>query len=463
MIKASKEKILIVDDDQSVISTLSLLLKKNNYIPIAAYTPEQALQFMDEHDPALIIHDMNYSRQTSGAEGMELLANIRKVDADIPVILITAWGSIDLAVSGIKAGANDFINKPWSNQRLLQVVSTALDLRINKQNQYKKELNRQMLDQKYQFSSIIGNDEKLLKILTTIGRIAATDASVLILGESGTGKELIANAIHQNSPRKNQPMVKVNLGGIPGSLFESEMFGHVKGAFTDAKSDRVGRFSMADNGTILLDEIGDMDKSSQVKLLRVLQDQTFQAVGSSKNRRCNVRVVAATNCDLQQLIAENQFREDLLYRLNLITITLPPLRERRGDIIEIAQHVLTQVCQRYDLATVSLTGDAQLWLTKQNWPGNIRQLTQAIERAVLINDNTELDVQSFIESEHISEPKPSSEDALPVGSMTLEEMEKSMIKQSLVQYSYNLTQVANSLGLTRQALYRRMEKYGIKL
>jgi len=463
MIKASKEKILIVDDDQSVISTLSLLLKKNNYIPIAAYTPEQALQFMDEHDPALIIHDMNYSRQTSGAEGMELLANIRKVDADIPVILITAWGSIDLAVSGIKAGANDFINKPWSNQRLLQVVSTALDLRINKQNQYKQELNRQMLDQKYQFSSIIGNDEKLLKILTTIGRIAATDASVLILGESGTGKELIANAIHQNSPRKNQPMVKVNLGGIPGSLFESEMFGHVKGAFTDAKSDRVGRFSMADNGTILLDEIGDMDKSSQVKLLRVLQDQTFQAVGSSKNRRCNVRVVAATNCDLQQLIAENQFREDLLYRLNLITITLPPLRERRGDIIEIAQHVLTQVCQRYDLATVSLTGDAQLWLTKQNWPGNIRQLTQAIERAVLINDNTELDVQSFIESEHISEPKPSSEDALPVGSMTLEEMEKSMIKQSLVQYSYNLTQVANSLGLTRQALYRRMEKYGIKL
>jgi len=463
MIKASKEKILIVDDDQSVISTLSLLLKKNNYIPIAAYTPEQALQFMDEHDPALIIHDMNYSRQTSGAEGMELLANIRKIDADIPVILITAWGSIDLAVSGIKAGANDFINKPWSNQRLLQVVSTALDLRINKQNQYKKELNRQMLDQKYQFSSIIGNDEKLLKILTTIGRIAATDASVLILGESGTGKELIANAIHQNSPRKNQPMVKVNLGGIPGSLFESEMFGHVKGAFTDAKSDRVGRFSMADNGTILLDEIGDMDKSSQVKLLRVLQDQTFQAVGSSKNRRCNVRVVAATNCDLQQLIAENQFREDLLYRLNLITITLPPLRERRGDIIEIAQHVLTQVCQRYDLATVSLTGDAQLWLTKQNWPGNIRQLTQAIERAVLINDNTELDVQSFIESEHISEPKPSSEDALPVGSMTLEEMEKSMIKQSLVQYSYNLTQVANSLGLTRQALYRRMEKYGIKL
>ncbi len=461
MTKASKEKILIVDDDQSVISTLSLLLKKNNYLPIAAYTPEQALQFMIEHEPALIIHDMNYSRQTSGAEGMELLANIRKVDADIPVILITAWGSIDLAVSGIKAGANDFINKPWSNQRLLQVVATALDLRLDKHNEHKKELNRQVLDKKYHFSPIIGKDEKLLKILTTIGRIAATDASVLILGESGTGKELIANAIHQNSPRKEHPMVKVNLGGIPGSLFESEMFGHVKGAFTDAKSDRIGRFEMANNGTILLDEIGDMDKSSQVKLLRVLQDQTFQAVGSSANRRCNVRVVAATNCDLNHLITENQFREDLLYRLNLITITLPPLRERRGDIVEIAKHVLTQVCQRYDLETVNLTEEAQLWLTKQHWPGNIRQLTQTLERAVLINDKDELDVQSFADSEHISEPKSPSGDALPVGSMTLEEMEKSMIKQSLVKYNYNLTQVASGLGLTRQALYRRMEKYGI--
>jgi len=461
MNKMTKEKILIVDDDQSVISALSFLLKKNNYIAIAAYTPEQALQFMEEHAPALIIHDMNYSRQTSGAEGMELLANIRKANADIPVILITAWGSIDLAVSGIKAGANDFINKPWSNQRLLQVVATALDLRVNKKNQLKKEINRQALDQKYQFSSIIGKDEKLLQILTTIGRIATTDASVLILGESGTGKELIANAIHQNSPRKQQPMVKVNLGGIPSSLFESEMFGHVKGAFTDAKSDRTGRFEMADNGTIFLDEIGDMDKSSQVKLLRVLQDQTFQAVGSSANRRSNVRVVAATNCDLQQLIAENQFREDLLYRLNLITITLPPLRERRGDIVEIAQHVLTQVCQRYDMAKVSLTEDAQLWLTKQNWPGNIRQLTQTIERAVLVNDNDKLNVQSFTDSEHISEPKSPSSKELPVGSMTLEEMEKNMIKQSLAQYNQNLTQVANNLGLTRQALYRRMEKYGI--
>jgi len=461
MNKMSREKILIVDDDQSVISTLSFLLKKNNYIPIAAYTPKQALEFMQEHEPALIINDMNYSRQTSGAEGMELLANIRAANADIPVILITAWGSIDLAVAGIKAGATDFINKPWSNQRLLQVVSTALDLRITQSSQHKKELNRQALDQKYQLSSIIGKNEKLLQILTTIGRIASTDASVLILGESGTGKELIANAIHQNSARSQQAMIKVNLGGIPGSLFESEMFGHVRGAFTDAKSDRVGRFEMADKGTIFLDEIGDMDKSSQVKLLRVLQDQTFQAVGSSANRRCNVRVVAATNCDLNQLIDENKFREDLLYRLNLITITLPPLRERRDDIVEIAQHVLTQVCLRYGLGTVGLSQEAQLWLTKQRWPGNIRQLTQAIERAVLVNDNDELDVQSFTDSERLSAPKSLSSNELPVGSMTLEEMEKSMIKQSLIQYNHNLTQVANNLGLTRQALYRRLEKYGI--
>ncbi len=454
------KKILIVDDDESITESLSILLKRSGHLPIVAFNPEQALHLMSEHQADLILQDMNFSRQTSGEEGVSLLKDIRRQNTQIPVILMTAWASVDLAVQGMKQGANDFFAKPWSNERLLQCVNTALALR---QPKAEYEATRQELDSRYDFSSIIGEDPELLKILSTVGRISETDASVLILGESGTGKELIANAVHNNSHRKNFSHIKVNLGGVPGNLFESELFGHLKGAFTDAKSDREGYFGRAHKGSIFLDEIGDLEKSSQVKLLRVLQDQSYQPLGSSKTLSANVRVIAATNRNLTQLVASKQFREDLLYRINLITIHLPPLRKRKGDILLIAEHVLQSLCQRYNFDQLILGSGARQWLQTQSWPGNIRQLTQTLERAVLMSESTTLDEQAFLNSEQVGESLEQSDTTLPVGSMTLAEMEIAMIRKALHQYQNNLSQVASALGLSRQSLYRRLEKHGVQL
>lgn len=451
-------RILIVDDDESVTSSLSMLLKRAGYTPLTAFDPEQAMALAQQHRPALVIHDMNFSRQTTGEEGLGLLQRLRVMDPQLPVILITAWGSIDLAVQGMKQGARDFITKPWSNDRLLQVVSTALEINSSKAD---TAVTRAKLDDQYDFSAIVGRDPKLLQLLETIGRVAQTDAPVLILGESGTGKELIADAIHANSKRRGKPLVKVNLGGIPGNLFESEMFGHVKGAFTDAKAERAGRFESASGGSIFLDEIGDLDKASQVKLLRVLQDQSYQPLGSSVTRTANVRVIAATNRDLAAMVLDNQFREDLLYRINLITLRLPPLRERKQDIPELAQHVVTQICERYGYPQLRLTDSALQWLQQQPWPGNIRELRQTIERAVLISDAQELTSRSFQDAIGLGKVSNAPSNELPVGSMTLEEMEKAMILKALKQYENNLSQVAIALGLSRQALYRRIEKYGV--
>jgi two-component system NtrC family response regulator len=451
-------KILIVDDDESVTTSLSMLLKRSGYVPLAAFDPAQALALAQEHKPALVIHDMNFSRQTTGEEGLGLLRQLHQLDAQLPVILITAWGSIDLAVQGMKAGARDFLTKPWSNDRLLQVVATALEINNSKAD---TAITRAQLDEQYDFTAIVGRDAKLLQLLETVGRIAATDAPVLILGESGTGKELIADAIHANSRRRLKPLVKVNLGGIPGNLFESEMFGYVKGAFTDAKTERAGRFEAATTGSIFLDEIGDLDKTSQVKLLRVLQDQTYQPLGSSATRSANVRVIAATNRDLDVMVRDNQFREDLLYRINLITLRLPPLRERKTDIPELARHVVAQICQRYGYPLLQISDPALQWLQQQPWPGNIRELRQTIERAVLISDAQELSSRSFQHASGLGKLSSPPAPQLPVGSMTLEEMEKAMILKALKQYENNLSQVAAALGLSRQALYRRIEKYGV--
>jgi two-component system NtrC family response regulator len=451
-------KILVVDDDESVTTSLSILLKRAGYAPLVAFDPDQALALAREHRPALVIHDMNFSRSTTGEEGLGLLQALRALDARMPVILITAWGSIDLAVKGMKAGASDFIAKPWNNDRLLQVVATALEINHSKAD---TGVTRAKLDAQYDLAKIHGHDPKFLQLLETVGRVSATDAPVLILGESGTGKELIANAIHANSKRREHALVKVNLGGIPGNLFESEMFGHVKGAFTDAKAERAGRFEAAHNGSIFLDEIGDLDRASQVKLLRVLQDQSYQPLGSSSTRTANVRVIAATNRNLDAMVADGSFREDLLYRINLITLRLPPLRDRKGDIPELAHHVVQQVCERYQYSQMTLTDTAAQWLQQQPWPGNIRELRQTIERAVLIADTPTLTPQSFQQAERLGKPTPTAAPELPVGSMTLEEMEKAMILKALKQYENNLTQVASALGLSRQALYRRIEKYGV--
>ena len=447
--------ILIVDDDTSVIASIELLLKQNGYQTISANTPQEALDKLADNRVDLVIQDMNFSRSTSGEEGLQLLKQIKSTHVAIPVLLMTAWGSIELAVKGIKCGAADFVTKPWDNQQLMRTIETCLELNRPFSNQ---PISRAELDEQFDFNHIIGEDPLMLEILSTIGRVAPTDASILILGESGTGKELIADAIHRNSSRKNQSLVKVNLGGMTSSLFESEMFGHVKGAFTDAKQDRQGRFEIADNGTIFLDEIGDLDPSSQVKLLRVLQDQSFQAVGSSVTQQSNFRVISATNRSLGEMVETNQFREDLLYRLNLITIELPPLRKRRGDIQLLAEQHLKRVEKLYKMQNLSIEDEAIKWLQQQPWPGNIRQLTQTIERTVLISSPKKLTAQDFISN---NENSTSHNNTIYTGNLTLHEVEKLMIVKALDAYQQNITKVAEGLGISRAALYRRLEKYGI--
>ncbi|HEY0142801.1 MAG TPA: sigma-54 dependent transcriptional regulator [Thermoanaerobaculia bacterium] len=448
---------LIVDDDATVCASLALLLKQHGYRSVSANTPMEALAAMRAEQPSLVLQDMNFSRQTSGEEGLELLGAIRAEEPDLPVILMTAWGSIGLAVEGMKRGASDFITKPWSNANVLQSIETAMKLASL---QTTESLSRGELDERYDFSNIIGSDPKIARVLELIGRVAPTDASVLITGESGTGKELVAEALHRNSRRRSGPFVKVNLGGISSTLFESEMFGHVRGAFTDARDNRKGRFEMADGGTIFLDEVGELDPSSQVKLLRVLQDRSFEVLGSSRARTVDVRVIAATNRALHESVARGEFREDLLYRLNLINIHLPPLRERRGDVPRLANHFLRIANEAYRTDVESISARAIDWLRTQSWPGNIRQLRQTIDRAVLIRGGRELDVDDFF-AVRDSAPR-AVEEALPdAGTITLDELERRMIVKCMKHYEGNVSRAAEALGVSRAALYRRLEKYGI--
>ncbi len=452
--------ILIVDDDASVTASLGLLLKQAGYATHAVSTPAQAEAWLAGHACALVLQDMNFSRQTSGEEGLALLARVRALRPDLPVILITAWGSIDLAVRGMKAGASDFVTKPWSNPHLLQTVRTALGLASAPPREAGTP-SRDDLDARYDFGELVGDDPRFVQALATVGRVAATDASVLVVGESGTGKELVADALHRNSPRRRGPFVKVNLGGIASTLFESEMFGHVRGAFTDARQDRRGRFEVADGGTIFLDEIGDLDAISQVKLLRVLQDRTFEALGSSQRMTVDVRVVSATNRPLPDLVARGEFREDLLYRINLITVPLPPLRERAGDIPTLCARMLQTISAVYRREPVAISGEAVRFLQQQPWPGNVRQLRQWLERAVLVRDVSTLEAGD-LQVVAAMEPAAVARDVLPpVGSMTMEEIERGMILKSMKHHGGNVSRVAQALGLSRAALYRRLEKYGI--
>jgi two-component system NtrC family response regulator len=452
--------VLIVDDDASICASLALLLKQHGYRSVSATEPQEALAAIRGERPALVIQDMNFSRRTSGEEGLDLLARIRNEEPSLPVILMTAWGSIALAVEGMKRGATDFITKPWTNANVLQSVETALKLADAKGSE-EQSLDRAELDEKFDFSRIIGSDPKVLRMLDLIGRVAPTDASVLITGESGTGKELVADALHRNGRRRGAPFVKVNLGGISATLFESEMFGHVRGAFTDARQDRRGRFDIADGGTIFLDEIGELDPASQVKLLRVLQDRTYEVLGSSRTRTVDVRVVSATNRPLHEMVQRGEFREDLLYRLNLINIHIPPLRDRRGDIPRLANHFLAMANEAYRADVGSISTRAMEWLRTQTWPGNIRQLRQTIERAVLIRGGRELDVDDFYALRDAGAAAPRDIDLPDAGTITLDELEKRMIVKCMKHYNGNVSRVAEALGLSRAALYRRFEKHGL--
>lgn len=464
------QTILIIDDDRAVQRSIALALKQAGYFSQSVSSAEEALSVLHTGDFSAAVQDMNFSRSTTGEEGLSLLERIKSSFPALPVLLITAWGSVELAVEGMKRGAADFLLKPWANEELVRRLETALSLASNgnddkgntsSTNKSKSVLTRQRLDADYDFTGIIGEDPKLLAVLAVIGRIAQTDAPVLITGESGSGKELIADAIVRNSRRRDAPFVRVNMGGITPTLFESELFGHVKGAFTGAVSDRKGRFDHAHGGTIFLDEIGDLDASSQVKLLRVLQERTFEAVGSSTTKTVDARVISATNRNLSAMIERGTFREDLLYRLNLIAVHLPPLRERTGDIRLLAEHFLASAARQYFREGLKIQPDALRWLESRPFTGNIRELKHCIERTVLLAAGDRLTVQDFQTALAVESPEHRTGTLPAVGTMTLDDIERAMILKTIEQFPGNVSRIAEALGLTRQALYRRLEKFGL--
>ena len=446
--------ILVIDDNEAVRTSLSFMLRRAKYEVEVASSPAEAIQVVRAREPHLILMDMNYSLSTDGEEGIMLLRQVKVFCPQVPVILMTAWGSIDLAVKGMQAGAFDFVTKPWNNMALMQRIETALEL-----TRKAPAVSEEKEDTAFDTCGIVGRSKALKDILATVERVAKTNASVLITGESGTGKELIAEALHRNSRRNGKPFVKVNLGGISQSLFESEMFGHKRGAFTDASADRVGRFAMADGGTIFLDEIGELDLACQVKLLRVLQDRTFEVLGDSKPRNVDVRVVCATNRNLQQMVREGTFREDLFYRINLIPLHLPPLRSRREDIPLLVRHFAASYTSLNSLQPVEFASDTLSYLASLPFMGNVRELKNLVERTILINGNSRLSPADF-EAQYNGDTL--CEDEASTQGLTLDEVEKLSIKAAINKYDGNLTQVALALGISRQSLYRRMEKYGLK-
>ncbi|MBO7098401.1 MAG: sigma-54-dependent Fis family transcriptional regulator [Bacteroidaceae bacterium] len=470
--------ILVVDDDKSIRLTLKSILERNEYEVILAEEPKAAIQIIrTTPNVELVLMDMNYNiyrtSSNDGEEGLTLLKQIKVFRPDMPCILMTAWGSIDLAVRGMRAGAFDFITKPWDNGVLLERIETARSLTPT-------PLRGEGLSAT-KASPLLGEGPgvrlpSLSNIYSTVARVAPTNAPVLITGESGTGKELIAEAIHRQSRRAKGPFVKVNLGGISTSLFESEMFGHKKGSFTDATSDRIGRFELARGGTIFLDEIGELSIASQVKLLRVLQDQTYEVLGDSHTRRTDVRVVCATNADLRQMVEEHTFREDLFYRINLINLHLPPLRERREDIPLLVEHFLREACLANKLPLVSASTDAINYLQTLPFPGNIRELKNLVERAVLMHESplsasplgenskkgdmlTVADFQNKVLTSNEVFPQRGSGEGASVA--TLDDLERTAIAACIQKHNGNLSLVAKELGISRGALYRKIEKHGL--
>lgn len=437
--------ILIVDDDPVIRASLSLLLGRAGYECKVFESPDEAIDEVRRAAPEAVMLDMNFSRFTTGEEGLTRLQQIKLFAPDTPVILMTAWGSIELAVAGMKAGAFDFITKPWDNTHLLKTVKTAIALNTQEASS----------GQSFDRCGIIGNDPVLTGVLDTVARIAPTTASVLITGESGTGKELIAEAIHRNSPRRDKPFVKVNLGGMSQTLFESEMFGHCKGAFTDAIANRTGRFEAADGGTIFLDEIGELDLSCQVKLLRVLQEQRFEPLGSSKSRKVDVRVVCATNADLPAMVAGRTFREDLFYRINLVTLELPPLRRRRGDLGALADYFARDASARHGVAMPELDRSVVEFLATRSFPGNLRELKNLVERVMLVSGSNHLTADDFARQCPAVEPGMAE-------ISSFDRMERAEIVNVLNRCAGNISRASAELGISRQALYRRMEKYGLK-
>lgn len=447
--------VLLADDQADVREALRLLLKSEGIASMGTDGPAGAQDAVRrrEFDCALI--DLNYTRDTtSGAEGLELLERLRQSAPELPVVVMTAWGNVPLAVEAMRRGAADFIEKPWDNARLLGVLRAQVALARSGRKQRRLEAENALLREEGE-GEFIGESAAMQRVLALVARVAPSDANVLLLGENGTGKGVVAQRLHALSGRAAQTFVKVNMGGIAESVFESEMFGHVRGAYTDAKSERIGRFELADGGTLFLDEVGNVPASQQPKLLRVLEDGEFERLGSSRTQRTDVRLISATNADLAADVAAGRFRRDLLYRLNTLEIVLPPLRDRSDDILPLARAALARSGRRYGRAGLRLAPSAERALLGYAWPGNVRELGHLMERAALLAEHDEVGAASLAFGN--TEPVDGGFEQ-----MTLEQAEGWLIRRALERQDGNLLRVAEALGITRQALYRRLEKHGLR-
>ncbi|WP_394750395.1 sigma-54-dependent transcriptional regulator [Spongiimicrobium salis] len=452
-------KILIIDDNEDLLKAAKMYLKRHFLQIDLSPDPESIPVLLKNETYDLVLLDMNFTKDlSSGKEGFHWLDKILEIDPSMSVVLMTAYGDIQMAVQAIKSGASNFVLKPWENEKLLATIYASLELRENKielknlkikQREFNRQLNHNYVD-------IIGNSTAIQKVFSIIDKVAKTDANVLILGENGTGKELIARAIHRNSDRASEPFISVDLGSVSESLFESELFGHKRGAFTDAKEDRPGRFEIASGGTLFLDEIGNLSLPLQAKLLTVLQNRKVCRVGSHKEIQVDIRLICATNMSLYDMVKQNTFRQDLIYRINTIEINVPPLRERIEDIPLIAEYFMTTYAKKYSKNVSKISDAAISRMNKHNWPGNIRELQHAIERAVIMSN------VKILQPEHLdfnSQTQSNANDAAIIETYNLNEAEKILVKKALKKYHGNMTLAANELGITRASLYRRLEKH----
>ncbi|SHO62949.1 sigma-54-dependent transcriptional regulator [Algoriphagus zhangzhouensis] len=453
-------KILIIDDNEDLLFAAKMLLKKHAKEVTIEKDPRRIPFLINNNSYDVILLDMNFREDTtSGKEGFYWLNQIKEIDPKAVVILITAFGDVEMAVQALKEGATDFILKPWQNEKLLATLSAAVRLKesYNEVDKLQKKQKQLQSDLKKPYTDIIGSSAAMKNIFSIIDKVAQTDANVLILGENGTGKELIARAIHERSLRKDEIFVGVDMGAITETLFESELFGHKKGAFTDAKDDRAGRFEVADKGSLFLDEIGNLSMPLQSKLLTVLQKREVTRIGTNKSIPVDIRLICATNMHVHEMVMENTFRQDLLYRINTVEIFLPPLRERHDDIPQLCQHFLKQYSQKYRKDFNSFTPSAMELLQRYPWPGNIRELQHAIERAIIMAEGDQLDSRDFF----FLSAKPASEKAPVNNTLNLDDMERSTIQRAIDKNGGNISKAAKELGLTRASLYRRLEKYGL--
>jgi DNA-binding NtrC family response regulator len=453
---AQPYRVLLADDQADIRDALRLLLKREGYETQAVASPAEALSAIESREFDAVLMDLNYARDTtSGQEGLDLLTNIQMLDSTLPVVVMTAWSSIEVAVEAMRRGARDFVQKPWENTRLLSILRTQIDLRQALRQASRLEAENRILRAESR-PTFLAKSPAMAPVLELIGRIGPSDANVLITGEHGTGKEVVARTLHALSNRTSKPMVTVNAGGLSEGVFESELFGHVKGAFTDARSDRVGRFELADNSTLFLDEIANVPLNLQAKLLRVLETGDLERVGSSTTRRVNVRVLAATNADINAEASAGRFRQDLLFRLNTIEIHIPPLRDRREDIDLLAHHFLQGYSNRYRKNIASFDSAAVRALHEHAWPGNVRELDHAVERGVLMAAGP------AVRAGDLGLRAQAAGGAAKLEEMSLDEVERYLIQRTLSRYEGNVSQAAKALGLSRSAMYRRLQKHGLE-